>query len=103
MPVALIDRLLNVATPLTAATVRVPLSAPPPGSVPMTIVTLELSLVTTLPPTSSTETCTAGEMVAPAAVLAGCVLKTTLPAAPTVTLNAVEVAAVKLPSVAVRV
>ena len=102
MPTLLIDRLLNVATPLEAATITVPLSVPPPGFVPMAMVTLLLSLATRLPLASSTETCTAGEMLAPAAVLPGCVVNTTLLAAPRM-LNAAEVEPVRLPSAAVRV
>ena len=43
MPALLMDRLLKVATPPTAATVVVPLSVPPPGLVPMATVTLEVS------------------------------------------------------------
>ena len=103
MPALLIDKLLNVATPLTAATVRVPLKVPPPGFVPMAIVTLLLLPVTTLPLASSTETCTAGVMLAPTAVLLGCVVKATLLAAAAVTLKAVEAAPLRLPSVALRV
>ena len=103
MPALLIERLLNVATPLTAARVRGPLKVPPPGFVPMAIVTLLLSLVTTLPPASSTETRTAGAMLAPAVAALGCVVKTTLLAAAAVTLKAVEAAPLRPPSAALSV
>ena len=85
MPAALIDRLLNVATPSKAAMVAVPPSVPPPGFVPMAMVTLELSVVSTLPYASSTVTCTAGVMTAPPARLPGCAVKTSwLAAAPVI-------------------
>src|SRR6516165_10052916 len=70
------DSALNVATPLTAVTVVVPLSVPPPALVPIASVTLELSPVTTMPPWSSTVTVTAGAMVCPAVVLLGSAVKT---------------------------
>ena len=72
----LIDRLLKVATPPTAATVRAPLKVPPPGFVPMAIVTLLVSAATTLPLGSSIDTCTAGEMMFPAGVSPGWTEKT---------------------------
>ena len=102
MPALLIDRLLKVATPLTAAAVSVPPSVPLPGFVPRAIVTLEVFVVTTLPLASSTATWTAGAMLAPAAVLLGWALKTSLLAAAGVMLNAAEVAPLRLPSAAVR-
>ena len=74
----MIDRLLNVATPLTAATVTVPPNVPLPGFVPIVRVTLDVLPVTTFPLASSIDTCTAGVMLAPAATLIGCVVKTTL-------------------------
>ena len=49
MPTLLIDKLPNVATPLAAATVRLPLSVPLPGFVLRASVTLELSVVIGLP------------------------------------------------------
>ena len=103
MPALLIDRLLNVATPLTAAMVAVPLSVPLPGLVPIATVTLELLLVTRLPNASSTDTCTAGLMVTPATELRGSEVNTICLAAPGVMLNADDVPLVRLPSVAVRV
>ena len=89
--------------PLTAATVGVPPSVPPPGLVPMATVTLDVSVVTTLPRLSSTFTVTAGLMVAPAVVLLGCTPKTSCVAVPAVMLKALEVALVRVPSAAVSV
>ena len=43
------DKVLNVATPFTAATVLVPDSVPPPGLVPIATVMLALLDVTVLP------------------------------------------------------
>src|SRR5260370_38102026 len=60
VPTLLIDRLLNVATPLLAAPVSVPFSVPLLGFVPIATVTLELSVVRRLPNVSSTFTVTAG-------------------------------------------
>ena len=54
VPTLLIDRLLKVATPLTALTAALPLRIPPPGLLPMATVTLEVSVVTTFPKASST-------------------------------------------------
>src|SRR5438876_1112833 len=48
-PALSMDRLENVATPLTAATVVVPESVPPPGLVPIAAVMLAVELVTVLP------------------------------------------------------
>ena len=53
-------RLLNVATPLTAATVVVPLSVPLPGLLPIATVTDALLVVTVLPNASTTPTVSAG-------------------------------------------
>src|SRR5437588_791531 len=52
-------RLLKVATPLTAATVVVPLRLPPPGLLPIARVMLAVEL-TRLLPASSSWTVTAG-------------------------------------------
>jgi hypothetical protein len=46
-PAVVIERLLNVATPATAATVSVPPNVP--GPLAMDIVTLDVLLVTMLP------------------------------------------------------
>src|SRR5256885_16480041 len=75
-------RVENVAKPLAAATVVVPARAPPPGFVPIAAVTLPLNPVAVLPCASWTVTCTAGVIVAPAAVLVGCTLNTSCLAAP---------------------
>ena len=48
-PALLIERVLKVATPFTAATVAVPASAPLPGLVPIATVTLAVLDVTALP------------------------------------------------------
>src|SRR5512140_658419 len=68
------DRLENVATPATAATVLVPDSVPPPGLVPIATVMLAVELVTVLPNASCTVTC-AGEMETPAVAFVGWVVK----------------------------
>src|SRR5262245_22629335 len=56
LPDLLIERFENVATPLTAATVSVPLRVPLPGLVPMAIVTFAVDDVTRLSLTSRTST-----------------------------------------------
>ena len=78
------ERLLNVAVPLTAATVFVPLSVPLLGFVPMATVTLAV-LAVRLPNASCTCTVTAGAIEAPATVLVGCCKKASLLAAATLT------------------
>src|SRR5215468_1908401 len=88
------DRLLNVATPLAAATVVVPLSVPPAGLVPMAKVTLALEL-TTLLPASSSCTVTAGVIAWAAAALVGCCRKARWVAADAVMLKLLEVAPVR--------
>ena len=104
MPALLIDRLLNIAIPLTAATVSVPLSVPLPGLAAMEIVTNESSVVTTLPDAVSTDTWIAGLIETPATVLVGSTVKTTwLATEAEVMLNVVEVPVVRIPSAAVRV
>src|SRR5260221_14031659 len=72
LPVLLIERSLNVATPPEAATVVVPLSVPPPALVPIASVTLRVSAVTTIVKTSSTRTAMAGALPAPAPAVVGC-------------------------------
>src|SRR5207302_1448136 len=74
LPTLLIDRLLNVAVPATAALGVVPLSVPPPGLVPMATPTLAVLLVR-LPNWSRMRTVTAGVIVAPAFALLGCTPK----------------------------
>src|SRR5215467_8023102 len=66
------ERLVKVAMPPTALTVAVPLKVPPPGFVPIAIVTLAVLEATRLLLTSKTRTVTAGAMLWPAAVFVGC-------------------------------
>src|ERR1700722_12427681 len=105
MPDLLIDRLLNEATPLTALTGVVPLTAPPPALLRIATLTLELSPVTMLPSESSTSTCTVGLIDTPAVALVGspAAANTTCDALPGVMLNVLEVAAVSVGSVALSV
>src|SRR5512146_1881339 len=97
------DRLENVATPLTAATVVVPDSVPPPGLVPMATVTFAVELVTVFPNVSWTATCTAGERFTPAVALLGCTVNATFEAAAGVMLKPAEVAPVSDADAAVSV
>lgn len=77
LPAAVGTRLLNVATPAEAGTVRVePALRVPP--LLMAIVTLDEFPLTTLPKLSSTDTVTDGEMEAPALVVLGCAVKASL-------------------------
>ncbi len=69
----------------------------------MAIVTDAVLVVTTLPPASCTCTVTAGVIEEPAAVFDGCVSKASFVAVPAVMLNAVLVAEVSAPLVAVSV
>ncbi len=85
MPTRLIERPLNVATPLTALTVVVPESVPPPGFVPMAIDTGAVLEVTVLPFASWIVAAT--ENAVPAVVFAGCVVNASLFAAPGTTVN----------------
>src|SRR5437870_11468132 len=71
VPVLLILRSKNVATPLTAATGLVPLSVPPPGLAPSAKVTSPVKPVATLPRASSARTFTAGLIWRPAIVVLG--------------------------------
>src|SRR5688572_22307527 len=93
-PALSIERLENVATPLTAATVVVPESVPPPGLVPIATVMLAVELVTVFPNASCTATCTAGLIAAPAVALVGWTVNASRDAAAGVMLNADEVAPV---------
>ena len=52
MPVLLIDRSANVATPLVAVVDNVPDNVPPPGFVPMAALMVALLEVTVFPPAS---------------------------------------------------
>jgi hypothetical protein len=91
-------RLLNVATPLTAATVVVPLT--PPGVDVMLIDAFELA--TTFPPASSTFTITAA-IALPAVPFAGCVLNTSFAPAPAPIVKELLVALVSPLAAAVNV
>src|SRR5512132_4378816 len=97
------ERLENVATPVTADIVVVPESVPPPGLVPMATVMLAVELVTVFPNASCTATCTAGEIAAPAVALVGCTVKASLEAAAGLMVNADEVAPVSGAEAAVSV
>src|SRR3954469_16834779 len=97
------ERLENVATPLTAETVVVPDSVPPPGLVPMATVTLAEELVTVLPKASCTVTCTAGLTATPAVALVGWTVKASRFAAAGLMLNAALDAPVSAPEAAFRV
>src|SRR3954468_10429668 len=97
------DRLENVATPLTAATVVVPDSVPPPGLVPIDTVMLAVELGTVFPNASCTVTCTAGAIATPAVAFVGWRVKASLLAAAGLMVNAAEVAPVSAPDAAVRV
>src|SRR2546425_970586 len=88
-------RFAKVATPLTAATVVVPLRNHLAASVLFAIVLLVVPPVSVLPWASWTATCTAGVIAAPAAVLLGCTVKASFAAAPTLMLNALLVAPVR--------
>ena len=93
----MIERLLKVARPATAATVVVPESVPPAGLVPIAIVTLAV-LVVRLLNWSSMRTVTAGLIETPATVLVGCCRKRRWSAAAGVMLTVGDVAiAVRVP------
>src|SRR5438034_602391 len=91
VPTLSIDRPVNVATPPDAAWVAVPDKAPPDGLVPIASVTLPVNPVTVFPFASWAVTSTAGAMLAPATVLVGCTVNTSVAAVPAVILNAVLV------------
>ena len=84
-----------MATPLTAATVFVPLSVPEEGFVPIARVTEAEEEVTTLPFASRISTLTAGVIAEPAVVFEGWTLKASLFADPAVMLNVELVAPVR--------
>ena len=69
----MIERLENVAAPLTAATGVVPESVPVPGFVPSATAMRADDVVATLPDESSTLTTTPGVITTPSAVFEGCV------------------------------
>jgi hypothetical protein len=76
VPVLSIESVLNVATPPIAATVAVPVRVPPPGLIPIAIVTLSVNPVSVLPAASCATTCTGGAIVEPAGVEVGCTANT---------------------------
>ena len=71
-----IPRLLNVATPLDAVAVVVPISVAP--ALTEAVITVELSLITTLFPESCNDTCGCVVNAAPDAVPTGVRTETTL-------------------------
>src|SRR5439155_18803145 len=71
VPALSIESPENVATPLTAATVAVPDSVPPPGLAPIATVMLPVNPVAVFPCPSWADTCTAGVMFGPATVMVG--------------------------------
>src|SRR2546425_543929 len=85
----------KVATPLTAATVVVPERFFQASGDHRALLSFPARLSSELPWASWTATCTAGVIAAPAAVLLGCTVKTSLAAAPTLMLNALLVAPVR--------
>src|SRR5437870_12125441 len=64
-------RFETVATPFTAATLVVPARVPPPGLVPIAMVTVPVKPATVLPASSCAATCTGGEIGLPAVVVLG--------------------------------
>src|SRR5690242_13622260 len=76
------ERSVNVATPLAAATESVPESAPPAGLLAIASVTVAPEAVTMFPAASSMATRTDGVMVAPAGVFTGLCWKASLAGAP---------------------
>src|SRR5947199_82882 len=92
----------NVATPPTAATGPPPDRVPPPALVPRARVTFPVNPVAVFLLASRAVTCTAGVIVAPAVVLVGCTVNTSVPALPAVMLKP-ELVPVRVPLPAVRV
>ena len=85
------ERLLKVATPLTALTGVVPDSVPLDGFVPMAMATEALDEVTVFPPASWTITVIAGAMATPAVAFDGWTPKASFAGAPTEMSNAFDV------------
>src|SRR3989442_109609 len=102
VPTLSIDRPVNVAPPPDAAWVAVPDKAPPDGLVPIASVTLPVNPVAVFPFASWAVTSTAGAMLAPATVLVGCTVNTSVAALPAVMLKPALVPA-RLPLLAVSV
>src|SRR6187402_277196 len=91
-PRPVIARLVNVATPFTAATVTVPLNAPLPLNT--AAVTLAV-LVVRLPPASRISTTGCVENATPVTAPLGCVVIASCVAAPAVTLKLDDVVPVR--------
>jgi hypothetical protein len=87
VPLLSIDSPLNVATPLTALAVAVPLNVPLLGFVPIATVIEAVLLVTVLPPASCTVTTGCVPKSVPPVVSLGLVVNASFVAAPTVMLN----------------
>ena len=81
-PTALMERSPNRATPFTAVTIVVPPRSAPTGPLPNAMVTGPVKLVAVLPKLSWASTTTAGENATPAFTAEGCVVNTSLLAAP---------------------
>src|SRR5438552_2640957 len=92
----------NVATPLTAFTLVVPASVPPPGFAPIATVIRPVKLVTVFPDASRAVTRTAG-IVWPAWVDCGCVVNARFVAGGAVILNDVLVVPVNPDALATSV
>src|SRR5437667_15329 len=97
------ERLENVATPLTAATDGKSVVEGPRGVVAMAMVMLAAELVTVLLNASCTVTCTAGAMETPAVAFVGWTVKASWFAAAGLMLNAEEVAPARGADAAVSV
>jgi len=93
----------NVATPLTAATLVVPTSVPPPGLLTIASAMLPVNGAAMLPCASCAVTCTAGVIAAPEVAPEGWTVNTSWAAAPGVMLNAALVLPVSPLALAARV
>src|SRR5207249_1386996 len=102
LPALVEPGVLKLATPPTAATVKLPERVPPAGFVPIATLTLPVKPGTVLPNASCAVTSTAGVIVAPAIVFVGCTVKASRVAVPLVTLKGVLVAALSPVAVAER-
>src|SRR5437773_667302 len=106
VPTLSIVRFANVDTPFTAFTGALPVNVPPTGLLSMAIETAPVKLVTVLPDASSAATVTAGVIVAPTCAPLGCTPNARCVAGgggAAVMLNALLVAGVSVPDVAVSV
>src|SRR5437867_2378136 len=96
-------RVEKVATPATAATVRVPERVPPEVCVAMGSVTVPVKPGTRLATASRAVGCTAGAIVVHAATGVGCTVKESRIGAPAVMVNAALVAPKRPSAVAASV